>query len=155
PRYALPLIALDAESLAFITLQCIFFHCARAEEPARAAAVARNVGTRCRRQREFDRRLDSLQDVYLLLLARNRSHNAPQRARRQAGLVDAGDWSDKEQDLHLGAKLIQLACGVSDVVEVAELREREKTVLVVRVPDDVQHWLQLGSQRRLLYEMLA
>lgn len=155
PRYALPLIALDCETLAFITLQCIFFHCARAEEPARAAAIARNIGTRCRRQREFDRRLSSLQDVYLLLLARNRSHNAAQRARRQAQLVDADDWSSKEQDLHLGAKLIQLACDDTDVAEVVELRERAKTALVVRINEETQQWLRLGSQRRLLYEMLA
>ncbi len=159
-KYAIPLLTLDPDKLALITLQSIFnmvVTIGSAGSPPTLAQVARVIGRRCRLERYFDLLRDRARDVYDLLVKRNRNPwNARSRARKLATEVDKDDWSAGHRDLHLGIALINLAVKQAKVFELDNVtkvgRSDVKTPAIIRLTEDARQYL---DQRHLYFEALT
>lgn len=159
-KYDIPLLSLDADKLALISLQCIFNLVATfgaAGSPPTVAQIARLIGKRGRLERDFDLQRERNRDVPALLEGRNRNWNAKRRARELAKDVDKDAyWSEGYRDLHLGNALVNLAVkhtGAFERVMVGRWigdNYREKAIL--RLTQAANLWLQ---QRHSFFEVLA
>ena len=112
PPAALPLLGLDAGTLAFVCLH-VAVGAMRDKDvqegrwPA-LSNLSREVGQRCQRERKLVVKAKRAPDVTKRLLLRNKNvWNAAVRAARLAAELDS-DWST-EVALHLGSKLLYLA----------------------------------------------
>jgi Autographiviridae RNA polymerase len=114
PRYGTPLISIDHEKLALITLGTLLNTISHSEfeeglSPA-ATAVAYEIGQRCRLERIFDCFRERQVDIAQELRSRNRSGHANRRAEKLARELDDDDeWAKNYRSFHLGEKLIALA----------------------------------------------
>jgi DNA-directed RNA polymerase len=114
PKYGVPLLSINHEQLALITLATLLNSICRSEFEdglaPRRTPVAFEIGQWCRIERILDccqhREVDVAQD----LLSRNRSRHAARRAEELARKADdEDDWAKHYRSHHLGEKLISLA----------------------------------------------
>jgi DNA-directed RNA polymerase len=162
PRYGTPLLSINHEKLALITLGTLLNAISRSEideglEP-RITAVAYEIGQRCRLERIFDRLRRREVKVAQELLSRNRSRDARRRAEELARKVDDDDdWAKHFRSHHLGEKLIALAIDFAyfdgqPVFEWRTLREgydkRTKTTHKVALTTAAGDWI--GSHEATL-----
>ena len=113
PRAALPLIALEPGTLAFVCLHVAVSAMGEKEVqegrwPA-FAHLARDIGQHCRWERELAVKAARAPDITKKLLRRNKNvwNAAARTARLVAGLDQ--DWHIGDRDLHLGSHLLALA----------------------------------------------
>ena len=114
PRYGTPLLSINHEKLALITLGVLCNSISQSEfddgVPPTVTSVAYEIGQRCRRERIFDCHQKREVDIARELCSRNRNRNAGRRAEDLAReLDDDEDWAKNYRSLHLGDKLIALA----------------------------------------------
>ena len=106
-----PLISLDAEKLALITLREAFNQMVRRKEGAKRtlARLAREIGEASFFERTLNVKCGNERNVEKLLISRNQNRwNALERARVYAAQAN-DDWSRNNRDLRLGLELINLA----------------------------------------------
>jgi DNA-directed RNA polymerase len=162
PKYGTPLLAINHEKLALITLGTLLNAISRSEfdeglEP-RITSVAYEIGQRCRLERIFDRLRRRHVNVAQDLLSRNRSRHARRRAEELARkLDDDDDWAKNFRSHHLGEKLIALAVEFAyfdgqPVFELRTVREgydkRTKTTHKVALTTAASDWI--GSHEAAL-----
>ena len=133
PAYGLPLLSIDHEQMALITLGTLFNMIARSEFetclPPGITPVAYAIGQRCRIERLADLANDREVNVAEILLCRNRTRNAAKRAADLAAVVDdEDDWANNFRAHHLGEKLISVALqsAVFDGKPIFELKEDQE-----------------------------
>ena len=150
PKYAIPLLSLDADRLALITLQSILYLAATrgGEFPTPVKEAARFIARQCYLERCYDQVLGRARDVCKLLLSRNKDpSNARKRSREQAAIADAGDWTKGYRDISLGTKLLELATKHTNLLEVEKVvkrhRGRFQTLGVIHLSEDIQESLAL------------
>lgn len=117
PRAALPLIALEPGTLAFVCLH-VAVSAMREKEVQEGrwpplAQLARDIGRRCQREYKLamKARVKTLRapDITKKLLRRNKNvWNAEARTARLVATLDK-DWAIGDRDLHLGIQLLHLA----------------------------------------------
>jgi DNA-directed RNA polymerase len=152
PKYAAPLLAIDADRLAVMTLHTLFAMTgvavgsatkskSVANEGAKFTAAAREVGRLCQRLWVQDGAAGRRRDVAKLLEPRYASR-ARSRAMEQASSLEK-DWAAEARDLHLGAFLIHLAASSTGAFEVVSKNERAasrpKTTAVVQPTQLARH----------------
>src|SRR5436309_394097 len=114
PRYATPLLSINHEVLALITL-CTLLNIISQSEFGDGVAptltsAAYEIGQRCRKERIFDCFQKREVDIAQELRSRNRGRDAGRRAEELAlELNDDEEWAKSYRALHLGDKLIALA----------------------------------------------
>jgi DNA-directed RNA polymerase len=158
-KYTLPLLSLDEDKLAFITLQCIFNIAFLEEEElesvqtlgAKKTLLGREIGQRCWLELCFDRAAQRERNVFEAIKKKYPPHVADRIARRLVGKFVSEEWSEKNYDLHLGELLIELA-EENGLIKGEEKRCRNKTIRFMRLSDEAEQWLEKLSGR---YEALA
>ncbi|MBI4595002.1 MAG: hypothetical protein HY730_01320 [Candidatus Tectomicrobia bacterium] len=124
PMYALPLLCLDASKLAHITLesiQTLITTRGAAGSETMCIHAAKVIGERCQRERRLDLRRGQARDIGKLLMERT---NIRSRTKKQAARFDSTDWSEGYRDIHLGAKLIDLAVVYTHMLSIGWGRSR-------------------------------
>ncbi len=160
PKYAVPLVSLDAEKLALITLRSMFsviVFSQSAEDLPTLLQIAHSVGRRCRLERQLDVLRERERDVFHLLVERNKNPwNARRRALALARTLDEDDWSEDYKDIHLGAALVRLAVGSTQAFEKDQVMSgaggKLKTISVIRFSKATEVWL---SKKAFHLESLA
>jgi hypothetical protein len=113
-KHDIPLLSVDADKLALITLRGILNLIAfksgdRAER--RLSSVAREIGAMSSLEHAFDVQRGKGKNVEQILAHRNRNPwNAARRARKLALLAEDG-WYDDDRGIRLGLELLNLAIG--------------------------------------------
>jgi len=136
PSFAVPLISLDPEKLALLTLGSMFDKIvAKGRDPTgllpTRTELAEVVGGRCRLERYFDKTAGRARDACRELRMRNvHPHHARSRARKQVAFLDRGDWPFDRQ-WSVGLILVMLAVkhatiASAPVFRVVERRERRE-----------------------------
>ena len=113
PRYGTPLLSINHEKLALITLGMLFNSITQAEfedgAPPALTSVSYDIGQRCRLERIFDCRRKREVDIAQGLRSRNRGRDAGRRAEKLAREVDdPEEWAKSYRAFHLGDKLIAM-----------------------------------------------
>jgi DNA-directed RNA polymerase len=155
PKYALPLLALDAFKQALITLRSLLNATSLTEAPT-LLQVAQEIGRSCFLERQFDLMKEREKSLYDLLIRRSLNPSiAKRRALAMMAKFSASDWSKDDLDLHLGSRLIYLAANSTGAFTVKHLRSSKnpiKTPAVIVLSDAARSWLE---QRDLALERWA
>jgi DNA-directed RNA polymerase len=160
-KYSIPLVSLDAEKLAFITLQSTFNLLADNEENGDEAGLrhtylAMEIGRRAHDQRMVEVKKGEQRDLDSLVGSRYSAISRKREIRGQTRKLDEGDWSKDRRDLHLGAALIDLAAKIPDAFVVEKESEyvlgKRKTIRVVRLAHKSAEELRLRNE---YFELLA
>jgi DNA-directed RNA polymerase len=155
PRYGTPLLSIDNEKLALITLCTLFNAITQSEfEDGVAPAVtnvAYDIGQYCRHERLCDCFRKREVDIAKELGARNRSRHAIRRAEELAQqLDDDEEWAKSYRSFHLGDKLIALAVRFAEfegqpIFEFQTVRESDaqgtKTTQRIALKDAASDWI--------------
>ncbi|MGD0499453.1 MAG: DNA-directed RNA polymerase [Bryobacteraceae bacterium] len=170
PAFAVPLISLDPEKLALLTLGCMYDLITERRDstdtlPTRTE-LADAVGGRCRLERYFDKTAGRARDVCQELFGRNvHAYQGRRRARRQAAFLDRTDWPF-DQRWSVGLILVMLAVEhaviagtpIFWIVERKERRERKDrgvyfaTIKSVDLTSAAVKWLE---ERNILHRVLV
>src|ERR1041385_4349753 len=135
PKYGVPLLSINHEKLALITIGTLLNVITMSEFSDGIApgvtAAAYEIGQRCRLERIFDCLRQREVDIAHELRSRNRNRNAGRRAAELARkLDDDDDWAKNYRSFHLGEKLIALAVRFAEfegspVFELMTVRESD------------------------------
>jgi hypothetical protein len=114
PKHGVPLISLDHEKQALITIGILLNALVKAGTENGSGlpltGLAYDVGQRCRAERLYDLLRKRAIDVPTELLTRHRTRDAKRLADAMARkLDDPDDWDTNDLSHHLGEKLIALA----------------------------------------------
>ncbi len=161
PRYGLPLLSVEPEKLALITVQAILdlvvISGAKESLPS-VTHTALLIGQLCRRERWFDLQHGRARHLFGLLVSRNRNPwMARARAQTLARKLDSVDyWERGHREIHLGVALIRLAENHTGAFRRVEFWEgsgsRTKTRMALRLTETAERWL---TEREAGYEVLA
>lgn len=154
-RFALPLLSIDPDKLALLTLRDILsaLRLTRATgKPPTLTEVAKKLGQSCRLERSFDVLRGRARDLESLLRRRNRNRwHSRKRAQQQAAQVDGSNWEGDYLGLHLGRFLVDLAIsetGAFVVVTWSNRRGGKRRAQNVLVPtDNGWRWLSAAHLR--------
>jgi len=136
PAFAIPLVSLDPEKLALLTLGTMLDKiAAKGRDPAgplpTRTELGEAVGQRCRLERYFDKTAGRPRDACSELRMRNAHiHLSRKRALKQVAFLDRGDWPFERQ-WSVGLILVLLAVehatlGTAPIFQVVETRERRE-----------------------------